>query len=79
MIRTANGGVNRLWNLEQLASGQKKGRPGAAPRLCRCTNQSVFPGYLTKEPIELDIQKNFQKKAREDSASAGLRRTDLKL
>jgi hypothetical protein len=43
--------------------GKKKRRPGAAPRLCRCTNQSVFPGYLTKVPMEHAIQKNVQKKS----------------
>src|ERR1044071_8189605 len=40
---------------------QKKSRP-KAPRLCRCSNQSVFPGYLTKYSIARFLQKYFQLK-----------------
>ena len=64
MIRMACYRVNVASRTGGLIAGHKKGRPRGHPRLCRCTNQSVFPGYLTKDSIRRLLQKKLKEKTR---------------
>lgn len=40
---------------------KQKRRPEAALPACRCANQSVFPGYLSKRSMPEVLQKNTKK------------------